>query len=53
MPRKSIILVDVIWEFHMSKKCQISTEAARGSLIPTDLSEKQNRINQKQMVASG
>ena len=36
----------------MSKQYQISREAARGSLIPTNVSEKQNRFNQKQMVAS-
>ena len=33
MPRKSLVVVDVIWEFRMSKQSQISTEAARGNLI--------------------
>ena len=45
MPRKSIVVVDVIWEFRMSKQIQISTEAARGNIIPTDVSKKQNRFN--------
>ena len=36
----------------MSKQHQISTEAASGSLIPTDVSKKGNRFNQKQMAAS-
>ena len=40
MPRKSIVVVDVIWEFRMSKQIQISTEAARGNIIPTDVSKK-------------
>ena len=30
MPRKSIVVVDVIWEFRMPKQYQISTEVARG-----------------------
>ena len=38
MPRKSIVLVDVIWEFRMSKQIQISREAAGNNLIPTDVS---------------
>ena len=36
----------------MSKQYQISTEAARGNFIRTDVSKKQNRFNQKQMVVS-
>ena len=52
MSRKSIVVVDVIWEFGMSKQYQNSTEGARGNLIPTDVSKKQNRFNQKQMVSS-
>ena len=52
MPRKSIIVVDVIWEFCISKQIQNATEAARGNIIPTDMSRKQNRFNQKQLVAS-
>ena len=32
--------------------CEILTEAARGNLIPTDVSKKQNRFNRKQMVVS-
>ena len=34
----------------MSKQYYISTEAARGNLIPTDVSNIQNRPNQKQIV---
>ena len=33
MPNK-LLVVDVILEFRMSKQMQISTEAARGNLIP-------------------
>ena len=39
MSRKSIVVVDVICEFRMSKQYQISVEAARGKLIPTDMSK--------------
>ena len=39
MSRKSIVVVDVICEFRMSKQYQISVEAARGKLIPTDVSK--------------
>ena len=49
MPRKSIVVVDVIWEFRMSKQMQISTKAARSNVIPTDVSKRQNRFNKKQM----
>ena len=53
MPRKSIVVADVLWEFRNSKQVQFSTEAARDNIIPTDVSKKtQNRFNQKQMVAS-
>ena len=44
MPRKSIVVVDVIWGFRMSKQIQISTEAASGNLIPTDVSKRTKRI---------
>ena len=50
MPRKSIVAVDVIWELRMVKLIQISTEAASGNLIPTDVSkkkQKKNTFNQK------
>ena len=40
MPRKSIVAVDIIWEFPMPKQMQISTEAARGNLIQTDVSKE-------------
>ena len=49
MPRKSIVVVDLIWRFRMSKQYQISTEAARGNLLPTGVSKKRNGFNQKQM----
>ena len=53
MPRKSIVAVDVIWEFRMSKLIQISTYAARGNLIPTDVLKKSKTAStKKQMVAS-
>ena len=52
MPRKSIVVVDVIWEFRMSKQMQISKKAARSNVIQTDVSKRQNRFNKKQMVAS-
>ena len=56
MPRKSIVVVDVIWEFRMPKQYQISTEVARGREVvlyqPMCQKSKQNRFNQKQMVAS-
>ena len=51
MPRKSIVVVDVIWEFCMSRQMQISKNAARSNVIPTDVSKRQNRFNKKQMVA--
>ena len=51
MPRKSIVVVDVIWEFRMSRQTQISKNAARCNVIPTDVSKRQNRFNKKQMVA--
>ena len=41
MPRKSIVVVDVIWEFRMSKQYQISIEAARGNLVPTNVSKNE------------
>ena len=44
MPYVSIIVVDVIREFFMSKH-EISTEAASVGLATTNLSEKQNRLN--------
>ena len=44
MPRKSIVVVDVIWEFCMSRQMQISKKAARSNVIPTDVSKRQNRF---------
>ena len=54
MIHKSIVAVDIIWEFRISKLIQISIEVTSGNLIPTDVSKKKkkNRFNQKQMVAS-
>ena len=46
MSRKSIVVVDAIWEFRMLKQIQISTEAARGNLIPTD-TKKTKQIQPK------
>ena len=40
MSRRSIVVLDVIWEFGMSKQNKISTETARGSLISTGVSKK-------------
>ena len=40
MPPKSIVVIDIIWEFHMSKQYQIPTEAARDNFIRTDVSKK-------------
>ena len=34
------VLIDIIWEFHMSKQYQIPTEAARDNFIRTDVSKK-------------
>ena len=39
MPRKSIVVVDVVWEIRMSKQIQISTEVTRGSIIPANASK--------------
>ena len=47
MTRKSIVAGNVIWEFRMSKLIQISTEAARGNLISTDVSKKAKQIPPK------
>ena len=47
MPHKSIVAVDVIWEFRMSKPIQISTEAVRGNIIPTNVSKKKKQIQSK------
>ena len=44
MPRKSLVVVDVIWEFRMSKQIQISTEAARGNVI-LDLKQSQSKTD--------
>ena len=43
MPPKSIVAVDVIWEFRLSKLIESSTEAARGNRIPTDVSKKRKK----------
>ena len=40
MPHISIVVVDVFWEFRISKRYSISTEVASGSLIPSDMSKK-------------
>ena len=48
MPQVSIFVVDVIWEFHTSKQHKISIEAASDNRCV----QKQNRTNQKQIVAS-
>ena len=45
MPDTSIVVVDAIWDFSMSK--QVSTEAVSGSLISTDVSEKPKQIQLK------
>ena len=45
MPDTSIVVVDDIWDFCMSK--QVSTEVVSGSLIATDMSKKSKQIQPK------
>ena len=40
MTHKSIVAVDIIWEFRISKLIQILIEVTSGNLIPTDVSKK-------------
>ena len=45
MPRKSIVVVDVTWEFRLPKKYQISTEVAEvASYQLYDVIHKSKRI---------
>ena len=45
MPDTSIVVVDAIWDFRISK--QVSTEAVSGSRIATDVLKKSKQIHPK------